>query len=64
MQAEGIAEEARGRANVETGKAEERLEGAAGEAQGTLENAAGEVLGKGTAAKDRAREVEGRMTNR
>jgi uncharacterized protein YjbJ (UPF0337 family) len=63
MQAEGIADEVRGRANVETGKAGERLEGSVEEARGMLENAAGEMMGKeGTAAK--GREVEGRYTNR
>jgi uncharacterized protein YjbJ (UPF0337 family) len=61
MEAKGAAEEMRGRANVQTGKTAERVEGGIEEVGGTLQRKAGEVLGSDRGAiEGRAREVEGK----
>jgi uncharacterized protein YjbJ (UPF0337 family) len=60
-QREGTAEELRGRANVEAGRAVERLEGGVEKAAATVEQKAGEVMGgEQAAAEGRLKEVEGK----
>jgi len=59
-EAEGRAQELRGDAKVEQGKAGERLHGAAEQASGAVERKIGEVSGNaGTQAEGLAREVRG-----